>query len=167
MIFLLNSGFYVLLYLSSIKIVKKTVHYLIEKDSFKKDLIILSFSRKDVKENKISFNRIDKKEFRFNGDMYDIKKDLSDKDSLRFLCYLDEHENQIEKIFTKFSDKKSEKKSDQTHKLNFISFFSLYFQNIDKIYFYNQSFWIILRIHINYTNFYKEILPPPPQTVFC
>ncbi len=167
MIFLLNSGFYVLLYLSSVKIVKKTVHYLIEKDRFKKDLIILSFSRKDVKENKISFNRIDKKEFRFNGDMYDIKKDLSDKDSLRFLCYLDEHENLIEKLFTKYSDKKREKNSDQTHKLNLIPFFSLYFQNTDEFDFYNQSSRIILRIHINYTNFYKEILTPPPQTVFC
>ena len=130
-IFLLNSGMYVLLYFSSLKVVKKTIHYLIEKDEFEKELFIFSISKKDVINNTIKFERIDENEFRFNGQMYDIKKDLSDADSLRFLCYMDKYENLLEQLLHRFDNSSKESKSNQPLKIIFYPFLSLYFHQTD------------------------------------
>lgn len=122
---------YVLLYFSSLKIVKKTIHYLIEKDEFEKELIIISVSKKDIVNNNTKFEMVDEKEFRFNGQMYDIKKDLSDADSLRFLCYMDEYENLLEQLFNKFDKSSKESKTNQTVKITILPFLGLYFQQSD------------------------------------
>lgn len=166
LILLLNSGFYILLYLSSIKFVKKTVYYLLEKDQLNKELIILSFSREDIKNLKVAFQRIDEKEFRFNGDMYDIKQDLSDKDSLRFLCYLDIHENLLEKLFSKYTDRKKDRDSNQPQKITLIPFLGLYFQTSEKLKLFSEYYLFSPEIHSIFTNFYKDILTPPPQSEF-
>ena len=130
-ILLLNSGMYVLFYFSSLKVVKKAIHYLIEKDEFEKELIILSVSKKDIVNNTTKFEMVDEKEFRFNGQMYDIKKDLSDADSLRFLCYMDEYENLLEQLLNRFDNSTKESKTNQPVKIIFYPFLGLYFQQTD------------------------------------
>ncbi len=161
LILLLNSGFYVLLYLSSIKIVKKTIHYLLEKNELEEELIIISLARNDINNNRVSFQRIDKKEFRFNGDMYDIKKDLSDKDTLRYLCYLDEHENLLEKLFSKFSEKRKDKKSN--HNISLISFLALFFNETETLRNVLFASYYSPQFNFSLNNFYEDIPTPPPQ----
>lgn len=161
---LLNSGVYVLLYFSSLKFVKKTIHYLIENNGLKEELIILSISKNDIEKNIVKFEWVEDKEFRFNGMMFDVKKDLSDSDSLRFLCYMDEHENLLEKLFNRFSDSNKNNSSNQPIKLTFTPFLGLFFQEtecLNNLYelatfsFSNQIFLI---------HNYQEVLTPPPQS---
>ncbi|MCX7612182.1 MAG: hypothetical protein N2043_11405 [Ignavibacterium sp.] len=162
---LINSGAYVLLYLSSLKIVKETIHYLIESDKLNHQLIIVSFSKKDLESKIIKFEWIEEKEFRFNGKLYDIKKDFSDEDSLRFLCYQDEHENLLEKIFNKYSDSDKNKNSSQPVKL-IINFLALFFQEAESQNSIVQSmtFSLFDPFHLIYN--YLEVLTPPPKNDF-
>jgi hypothetical protein len=154
---------YVLLYFSSLKVVKKTIHYLIENDEFQKELIILSFSKKDIANNNAKFEMIDSKEFRFNGQMYDIKEDLSDADSLRFLCYKDEYENLLEQLFNKFDKSSKESKTNQTVKITIYPFLGLYFQQSDSS---SNNFELVaycLYESEKILNNFIEINTPPPK----
>lgn len=159
---LINSGAYILLYFSSLKIVKKTVHYLLEENELDEKLIIQSLSKKDVENKTISFEWIEDNEFRFDGQMYDVKKDLSDLDSLRFLCYLDEHENLIEQLFNKYSNPNK----NHSKKFVFAPFLGLFFQKTECIKYLIEIFPFRLENSIQLTINFQEIPTPPPQTEF-
>jgi hypothetical protein len=151
------------MYLSSVEIVKKTIHYLLENDELNENLIFISLSKNDIKEQIVKFERIDEKEFRLNDKMYDIRKDLSDKDSLRFLCYLDEYENFLEKLFSKFSDSENNNKSNYQINFSFIPFLALYFQQTDLR--LNTVAEIILKVNHsdNLLTINGDVLTPPPK----
>lgn len=163
---LFNSGIYLLLYFSSTKIVKKTIHYLIENDELEKEMMLLSISRNDIEEKIVKFEWIEDKEFRYNGMMYDVKKDLSDNDSLRFLCYMDEHENLLEKIFNRFSESNKNKTSNQPQKFSFVPFLGLFYQKTECMLFSSQGITFSLEISYKIIHNFKEVLTPPPQTEF-
>jgi len=160
---LINSGLYVIMFFSSVKIVKKTIHYLLENDELSEKLIIVSIAREDISNQKLKFEFIEEREFRLNGQMYDIKKDLSDEDSLRYLCYLDEHENLLEKLFAKFSDSEKDKKSNHLQKITFIPFIGLFFQQTDTtLNFFSELTFEGIRSEQILKNYF-EVLTPPPQ----
>lgn len=161
---LLNSGVYVLLYFSSLKFVKKTIHYLIENNGLKEELIILSISKNDIEKNIVKFEWVEDKEFRFNGIMFDVKKDLSDSDSLRFLCYMDEHENLLEKLFNRFSDSNKNNSSNQPLKLTFTPFLGLFFQETECLNNLNELATFSFSNQIFLIHNYQEVLTPPPQS---
>jgi hypothetical protein len=163
---LFNSGVNVLLYFSSTKIVKKTIHYLIENDELEKELMILSISKKDIEEKIVKFEWVEEKEFRYNGMMYDVKKDLSDNDSLRFLCYLDEHENLLEKLFSRFSDSNKDKTSSQPQKFVFAPFLGLFYQKTECMSYSTQGITFSSEISYKIIHNFKKVPTPPPQTEF-
>jgi hypothetical protein len=162
LILLINSGVYVLLYLSSIKIVKKTVHYLLSKNQLDEKLVLIAISKKDVSEKKIKFEWVEEREFRLNGNMYDVKEDKSDADSLKFLCYLDDHENLLEQLFNSHTDTK--KNSDSNHqKLVLIPFLFLYYQENHNLVKDTEVNFFSENKNYKPINTCIDVLTPPPQ----
>lgn len=163
-LFILNSGVYVLLYFSSLKVVKKTIHYLIEKDQLEDELIVIAISKTDIEKKLVSFEWVEDKEFRYNDNMYDVKKDLSTFDSLKFLCYLDTHENLLEQLFSKFRNS-HDNKNFHHNKLVIVPFLGLYYQQSDN-HFFAEEILFSINIKVNLISILKEVLTPPPQTEF-
>lgn len=161
-VLLVNSGGYILLFVSSTQFVKKIVSEKLFNNELDEDLVLLSISKKDLEENKISFQWIHSKEFRFNGKMYDIKNNLSDSDSLRFLCYYDEKENFLEFLFNKFSESSKENHK-RLSSLNFLTFIIVFFEDnspVDPI-FQSADFSLVLKEKL--VQPLIEVPTPPPQ----
>ncbi len=68
---------------------------------------LLIFNKKDIQEGKINFRWIHSREFKYNGDMYDIvKKEETDR-QLFFYCINDTKEKKLEEEFEKRVHKNS------------------------------------------------------------
>ena len=68
---------------------------------------ILIFNKKDIENNKIDFRWIHSREFKYNGDMYDIvKKEETDKQLIVY-CINDTKEKKLEEEFDKRVHKNS------------------------------------------------------------
>jgi hypothetical protein len=83
----------------------------------------LIFSKEDILEGKIDFRWIDSREFKYNGDMYDIvKKDENDKQLIVY-CINDTKEKKLEEEFEKRVHKNSseDKHHPTTNNYNFVS----------------------------------------------
>ncbi|WP_041294118.1 hypothetical protein [Ignavibacterium album] len=162
-ILLFNSSGYLILFISSTHFVKKIVHEKLLDEELKDEITLLSISKKDIAENKISFQWVDSREFRFNGKIYDIKKNLSDADSLRFLCYYDDKENLLEELFHSFSKSEIERNKDRSNQISLLTFLGLYIQKPAQLMvdFYSHK---IQLCYFNQTNqFFAEVITPPPQ----
>lgn len=129
---------------------------------FDKEIILLSISKKDIEQSRVSFKWIHSKEFRFNGKLYDIKRNISDSDSLRFYCYYDNKENLLEELFNKYSKDEKEKNKSRVNNFIFFSFIGLIANDLfpsipaDGITYLPSSNSIIKQIII-------DVLTPPPQ----
>lgn len=160
-----NSCGYILLYFTSSQYVKYLVSEKLSKNELDSELIFISISKADLAKNKISFEWIHSREFRYNGKMYDIKKNLSDKDSLRFLCYYDEKENLIVELFNIFS--KSERENNKLrNSLNLFSFLIVFFEDnlIFRQFFQSTNLPIVLIE--NPLQRSLKVLTPPPKFQF-
>jgi len=162
-ILLFNSSGYILLYVSSLQLVKKYVLNAIETKEFDNEIILLTISKSDIESGKVSFQWIHSKEFRYNGKMYDIKKNISDQDSLRFYCYYDDKENLLEELLFSFINSNSDKSKDRISS-NISSFFlGLYFSENEKFLVSISSTYLPpLNNYIDY-QYYCDVLTPPPQ----
>lgn len=160
---LFNSSGYILLYVSSLHFVKKYILKALDNNEYDKEIFLLTLSKKDIAEGKISFKWFHSREFRYNGDMYDIKKNLSDEDSLRVYCYFDEKENLLEQLFHKFAKSEGDKSKQKHTNINLLSFIGLFFYS-EEISFSESAgdYIIFLKISAN-EQFNSEIPTPPPQ----
>jgi hypothetical protein len=111
---LCSSGGYVLIYYYSLQNTKHEIQTAIKEKKIKKNLIWLSFKKRDIEEKKINFVWKHSREFRFNGSMYDIVERKDTKDSVFFYCYLDKKENHLEKNLEKHYQKEKENKKGNT-----------------------------------------------------
>lgn len=68
---------------------KKQINKSLKTDWKKSTLLLLKFSKNDLKNGKLNLKFIHSKEFNFNGKMYDIVEVIEEKDSVAYLCYLD------------------------------------------------------------------------------
>lgn len=162
-ILLFNSSGYLILFISSTHFIKKIVYEKLLNDELKDEIILLSVSKKDLAENKISFQWIDSREFRLNGKMYDIKRNLSDADSLRFLCYYDDDENLLEELFHSFSKSETERNKDRSNQISLWTFLGLFIQKPAQLLVDFSSHKIQI-YHFNQSNqFFAEVITPPPQ----
>lgn len=160
---LFNSSGYIFLYVSSLHFVKKYIIKALDNNEYDKEIFLLTLSKKDIAEGKISFKWIHSREFRYNGNMYDIKKNLSDEDSLRVYCYFDEKENLLEQLFHKFAKSESDKSKQKQTNINILSFIGLFFHSDEICYSESVETNIIsLKISVN-DQFNFEVPTPPPQ----
>lgn len=161
-VFLFNSSGYFLLYISSIHFVKKLVISQLSNDELNHEIILLSIGRKDIQNKKVTFQWVHSKEFRFNGKMYDIKKNFSDNDSLRFYCYYDDKENLLEELFNKFSKGEKESNKNRPNNFNFLTFIGLLFDSSSMLILFDGIYYSsILPFH--FTSTIIDVLTPPPQ----
>ena len=82
---------------------------------------LLIFNKNDIQEGKIDFRWIHSREFKYNGDMYDIvKKEETDK-QLFFYCINDTKEKKLEEEFEKRVHKNSLENKQRPASNNFVS----------------------------------------------
>lgn len=112
---------YILIFNPLIAITKEIIWKKLEKDHYKDKIELIVFSKKDIGERAIDFIRVNHKEFRLYGSMYDIVKEWEDGDSIYFQCYLDVKETFLQKLFHKHLNKS--KTDNQTASLiSFLNF---------------------------------------------
>ncbi|WP_337866427.1 hypothetical protein [Ignavibacterium sp.] len=160
---LINSSGYILLYISSLHFVKKHIIEAIDRNEYDEEIFLLTLSKKDISEGKISFKWLDSREFRYNGKMYDIKKNISDEDSIRVYCYYDEKEHIIESLFNFYSEKRSNDNKNSNN-ISLVFFLSLFLSkniSVDS----ELVFLGELKTHNKheFSNFISDVLTPPPQ----
>ncbi len=68
---------------------------------------LLIFNKKDIQEGKIDFRWIHSREFKYNGDMFDIVKKEETEDQLIIYCINDTKEKKLEEEFEKRVHKNS------------------------------------------------------------
>lgn len=96
-----NSFGYLLLYFPVRTIIKEVVQNSIEEKKIdQENLQVLAFSLADLNNDKLDFEwEKPDKEFRFNGDMYDVEDKKVTSDSVYYICYYDHKENILESVF--------------------------------------------------------------------
>src|SRR4030067_1306808 len=110
-----NSSGYVLVYQQLIHFTKVDIHSSIQKKEIDAEIILLSFKKSDIEKGKVDFKWKDKKEFRYNGGMYDIVEKTETEDSIHLYCFYDHKENLLEANFNKhFEREKKDKNSSRT-----------------------------------------------------
>ncbi|MCL6494615.1 MAG: hypothetical protein K6T54_07525 [Ignavibacterium sp.] len=164
---LFNSSAYILLYVSSLHFVKKYIIKSLDNNEYDKEIILLTLSKKDIAEGKVSFQWIHPREFRYNGKMYDIKKNLSDEDSLRVQCYYDEKENLLEQLFHQFSKSESENTKQKQNNINLFSFIGLFLSYNDISLAKPSGTKVIFLIVSFQQQFNSEVPTPPPQILLA
>lgn len=164
--FIYNSAVYFLLYSPAVYLIKNSVMKALEKNEYEKEIIILSISKDDIKTGKVNYKQIHEREFKLNGKMYDIKRDISDEDSLRFYCYYDKKENYFEELFSAHFEKENREKTGPVFSMikifPVINYFKINSENPLKI--FDTGITIIHSKQKEYFT-YSEIPTPPPKFV--
>lgn len=160
---LFNSSGYILLYFSSLPLVKKIIIEALDNNEYDEKIFLLTLSKKDISEGKISFKWFDSREFRYNGKMYDIKKNISDEDSIKVYCYYDEKEHILESLFNFYSEKSSNANKNSNNNY-FVFYLSLF---LSKNFSLESELVLLGELKTNYknefSNFISDVLTPPPQ----
>ena len=98
---LFNAGGYIIIYQQLIILNRFNIQTKIEGDELKEELMILSFKKSDMDNGIIDFTWKHSKEFRYNGNMYDVVEKSETKDSICIYCYKDIKEKKYEENFNK------------------------------------------------------------------
>ena len=128
----------------------------------KKELTLLRFTKTEI-ENKINWK--DKKEFEYNGDMYDIVETKTDNENILFWCISDKKETYINKkidtLLATVIDNNTQRKENKKILNTFLK--ALYFQNIktDNILLIENQKIISSYVNNYKTSFTPPIYPPP------
>ena len=126
-LFVYNSFGYLLLYFPIKTIVKHFVQESVQEKNIDRDeLSVLVFNVNDLAQNKYAFIWIKpEKEFRFNGEMYDVEYKRVKGDSVYYTCYFDVEENFLEKIFAlQNNDFKKDKTQSTANRVILLGLFS-------------------------------------------
>ena len=97
-----------------------------EKNIDRDELSVLAFNVNDLAQNKYALIWVKpEKEFRFNGEMYDVEYTEVNGDSIYFTCYFDVEENFLEKIFAlQNNDYKKDKTQNSANRIILLGLFS-------------------------------------------
>jgi hypothetical protein len=168
-LFLYNSFGYLFVYFPTSLIIKHLVHKSIkEKKIDPDDLIILSFSIQELKNNKYDFIwKKPGKEFRFNGKMYDIEDKIINGDSVHYTVYYDHKENLLEELFS--LQQKDSKKDKAQNTLQRVVLAGLYYEQIKRYQFEitksNNSNIPLNKNEAGFLNYISDIPTPPPRMI--
>jgi hypothetical protein len=126
---------------------------------------LLIFNKEDIENSKIDFRWIHSREFKYNGDMYDIvKKSETDKQLIVHVIN-DTKEKKLEEEF----EKKVHKNSSENKQLPSVIKFSLSIsepaQSNQIIFLLDYQSTFECRQYSSYKSLYLEIPSPPPRIV--
>ena len=168
-LFVYNSFGYLLLYFPVQTIIKHVVQKSIHEKKIKpEDLSILTFSIKDLEENKYDFIwKKPGKEFRFNGKMYDIEDKMVNGDTIIYTVYYDQKENILEHLFSlQHQDNKKDKTSNSAQRVLLVGFYYEEINNIKSKIERNTLTNIPLKKNeANFVNYISDIPTPPPRKI--
>lgn len=160
---------YLLLYFPLRTVIKHSVFKSIEKKEIADDdLVILAFNIDDLKFQK--YDLIWKKagkEFRFNGQMYDIENTRLGSDTIYYTCYNDEKENLIEDLFAlHFNNHKKDGAQNSAQRVLLIGLYSEQNENSDlKLYNKNVINIPLQKKEASNLNPPEDIPTPPPRLI--
>jgi hypothetical protein len=125
----------------------------------------LIFDKEDILNKKINFQWIHSREFKYNGEMYDIVEKKETKSHLIFYCVNDEKEKEFEKQFEKKLEDNLANKKQKSAKNNLINL--LISEAVS--YISNNSIKNFKSIHrleytMNYNSISRDIPSPPPKS---
>lgn len=127
---------------------------------------LLIFNKDDIENNKIDFRWIHSREFKYNGDMYDIvKKKETDKQLIVYVIN-DTKEKKLEEEFEKRVHKNStdDKQRSTTNSFNFVSISEPVRSEQIEIAITHKSVFSNLRTN-SYKSLHLDIPSPPPRLV--
>lgn len=163
---LYNSFGYIFVHIYHVALVKSEVLKSIEDYFYEDQQTILVFSKNDLAAVRAGIERIDEKEFRYKGGMYDIVNKEIKNDSVYFYCVFDEKEIFLISLFTEqFKENQGEDSSDKILSHFFFNVLS-YYQLLNDWIVPPDKFSIIdfLNRSDNQTvNYFPDIPTPPPQ----
>ncbi|MGB5528731.1 MAG: hypothetical protein WBQ32_02075 [Ignavibacteriaceae bacterium] len=127
---------------------------------------LLVFNKEDLLEQKIDFRWIHSREFKYNGEMYDVVKRAEDNKQIFLYCINDEKEKKLEEEFEKGVHKNSsENKQRPTTYNHFNILLSEPVKSeqtgIALVQGYGFKFWLT----VSYNSPNIEIPSPPPRCV--
>ena len=127
---------------------------------------LLVFNKEDLLEQKIDFRWIHSREFKYNGEMYDVVKKIEDDKQVFLYCINDEREKRLEKEFEKVVQNNSTENKQRPVKYNH---FNILLSEPVKS--EQNSIALVYKCEFNYsrTDSYNsphlEIPSPPPRLV--
>jgi hypothetical protein len=144
---------------------RNEIKEIIRNNPDKSKLEVITIPNSIIKNQESIFKRIDDKEFRYKGKMYDIVMEKNLAGSVQFYCINDKLE---EKLIARFSDLKNNDNSKGLLRNNLIKQFKIFSFDAPQTK-QNNSFFPTISIAIN--NYYfmslhsiiLDINPPPPK----
>ncbi len=102
-VFMLSNTIGVIVVYQQIKFYhKQTIREQIKQNNFTQVIEILRFSKRDLRDNSIKIEFIEKNEFRFDGKLYDIISYWETDDSVFYKCINDTREEELEVLFVNY-----------------------------------------------------------------
>ncbi len=125
---------------------------------------LLVFNKEDILDNRIDFKWIHSREFKYNGDMYDIVKKEESDQQLILYCINDTKEKKLEEEFEKRINSNSANNK-QRQNLNHSTTLSEPVQE-EQVKFYPGTNCIFtFYLNSSYSSIHSEIPSPPPRLV--
>lgn len=164
--FVLNTFGFIFLFVGAKEILRMKTWKEVNEMESSKEMEVISIPAADF-ETGNGFQRVNKKEIRFRGKMYDVVKEERYNDKLIFYCIHDEKEDKLDKEFSNEVRKNLDSKSATSSTTNLIHL--IQYAEIGK----NQNISPPVRKN-NYLNFYitrrsqidPQVLTPPPKLIF-
>ncbi len=124
----------------------------------------LSFHKEDIQHNNIDFQWEKKgKEFKFNGEMYDVISYATSKDSVHFFTIKDKVENKLIEHYASLLKHQTNKKSNSTSILKLLG--SVYIQTNDELIIISEKLDLVhASLYLNMSSsIFLGVTAPPPQ----
>ena len=133
----------------------------------KEELVeLLVFNKEDLLEQKIDFRWIHSREFKYNGEMYDVVKKEEDDKQVFLYCINDEKEKNLEEEFEKAVHKNSSENKQRSVSYNYFNILLSEPVQSEQI-----GVALVYECEFNYSRTdtynspYLEIPSPPPRIV--
>jgi hypothetical protein len=126
---------------------------------------ILVFNKDDIEQNRIDFRWIHSREFKYNGEMYDIIKKDENNERLILHCINDKKEKRLEEEFAKKinDNSKNNKQQQVSYHLNIILSEPVQTETIN--FAFNGTTNFFREISNSYNSVQLDIPSPPPRPV--
>jgi hypothetical protein len=128
------------------------------------ELVVLS--KEDIRLKKIKYERIDSKEFRLNGNLYDIVKEIEKDSYVLLYCINDDRENSLlselcKKIDDNVANRKQRNNNNNIFKKSItepVSYITINETDNNQLTYNDHN-------EKKYSFVWKEVITPPPQTL--
>jgi hypothetical protein len=136
----------------------------VEEFADENEIQILVFDKSDIQNRNVDFRWIESREFKYNGDLYDIVKKEENENQIILYCISDKKETKLEKDFEREIDNSTTNKKLNSGDKNIFNFFN--YEVISEI---DPNLSELKKLSYgcnyikNYMPIFTEIPSPPPK----